>query len=532
MSSPIAALLLIDKAVRQPVYLQIANQLMMLIRQGALPAGQRLPSSREIAGLLHVHRKTVVQAYEELLVQGWLESHVGSGTFVARHLPEIRPRGLLNGPGGANGLVQVNALRADALVANALRADTMRLDPMQINPVPANPVQVAGFIFQSRSHLDREVIKPRIGHHLDDGFPDPRLAPLKELSRSYRSQLLTGNSYVRLGYGDPAGSSRLRQELSSYLNETRGLKTGPENILITRGTTMGVYLVSAAFLQSGDNVVVGESNWSGANMNFLQAGANLVIIPTDQYGIDVDSLEQYCRKQRVRLVYVTSHHHYPTTVALRADRRIQLLRLAAAYGFIIFEDDYDYDFHYLSKPLLPLASADQVGMVLYCGSFTKTVSPAFRIGYLVGPENVIRHLAQLRRIIDRQGDSMLENAMAELLQNGIIQRYLRKALRMYRQRRDVFCDLLKDRLGDYVEFQVPDGGMAVWTRFDPGTNLPDLAKRAMEQGLYIPDGLRYNPDSKLLNSTRLGFASSSPAELEHCVEIMAGLVRMKKGGKI
>lgn len=504
MSSPIAALLAIDKAIRQPVYLQIANQLMTLIRQGALPAGQRLPSSREIAGLLHVHRKTVVQAYEELLVQGWLESQVGSGTFVARHLPEIRPRGLLNGPGDANG----------------------------VRMAPANPVQVAGFAFESRSHLDREVIKPRIGHHLDDGFPDPRLAPLKELSRAYRSQLLTGNSYVRLGYGDPVGSARLRQELSSYLNETRGLKTGPGNILITRGTTMGVYLVSAAFLQPGDNVVVGESNWSGANMNFLQAGANLAIIPTDQYGIDVDSLERYCRKQRVRLVYVTSHHHYPTTVALRADRRIQLLRLASAYGFIIFEDDYDYDFHYLSKPLLPLASADQAGMVLYCGSFTKTVSPAFRIGYLVGPENVIRHLAQLRRIIDRQGDSMLENAMAELLQNGVIQRYLRKALRMYRQRRDIFCDLLKDRLGDHVEFQVPDGGMAVWTRFDPRTKLPDLAKRAMEQGLYLPDGLRYDPDSRSLNSTRLGFASSSPAELERCVEIMAGLVNRKKAGKI
>ncbi len=198
-----------------------------------------------------------------------------------------------------------------------------------------------------------------------------------------------GNPYVKLGYGDTKGSAWLRQELSVYLNETRGLKITADNILITRGTIMGLYLVSTGLLQSGDNVVVGELGWGGANMNFLQSGSNVLKVPVDEHGLVVEALEQLCKNQSVRLVYVTSHHHYPTTVALRADRRLKLLQLAEVHGFIIFEDDYDYDFHYLSKPLLPLASADRAGMVLYCGSFTKTISPAFRVGYLVGPENVI-----------------------------------------------------------------------------------------------------------------------------------------------
>jgi GntR family transcriptional regulator/MocR family aminotransferase len=200
------------------------------------------------------------------------------------------------------------------------------------------------------------------------------------------------------------------------------------------------------------------------------------------------------------------------------------LQLAEKYGFIIFEDDYDYDFHYLSKPLLPLAGSDKSGLVLYCGSFTKTISPAFRVGYLAAPENVIRHLAQLRRIVDRQGDTLLENALAELLQQGIVQKHLRKSWRLYKARRDIFCDLLKSRLGEQVNFQIPDGGMAVWTKFDSGINLPLLAKKALQQNLYFSDGLIHQTDSTPPSATRLGFASSTPEELEQAVDILAGLL--------
>jgi GntR family transcriptional regulator/MocR family aminotransferase len=486
----LSTLISIDKDNVQPVYLQIANQLMVFIKEGNLQAGHRLPSTRQMADWLLVHRKTVIQAYDELLAQGWLESRTGSGTYVAKHLPEIHPRSLLNGAAK-----------------------------------PINPAHVAGFEFDATPHLDTPIVLSKHKYHLDDGFPDSRLAPLEELARGYRSQLLTGNPYVRLGYGDTLGSLWLRQVLADYLNDTRGLKVTSDNILITRGTVMGLYLSCTAFLQPGDIAVVGELNYNGANMNFLQAGAKLLKVPVDEHGIVVEALADICRKQRVRIVYVTSHHFYPTTTALRADRRIELLRLAEQYGFIIFEDDYDYDFHYLSKPLLPLASADKAGMVLYCGSFTKSISPAFRVGYLVASENAIRHLAQLRRIIDRQGDNMLENAIAELLQNGIIQRYLRKSMRIYRQRRDVFCELLKNNLSEYLQFQVPVGGMAVWTHFDPSIDLNVLAQKALQHELFFSPGFRNDETSPVLNATRLGFASSTPEELEVCVSILRKLLR-------
>ncbi len=482
-------LLSIDKTAKLPAYLQLANQLMNLVRGGELRAGQKLLGTRQLAQFLGIHRKTVVQAYDELLAQGWLESRTGSGTYVVESLPEIKPQQLVDG-----------------------------------QKERRNPAKTAGFSFEALPHLWRPVLVSGQELHLDDGFPDPRLAPLNELTRAYRSNLLQGNRYVRLGYGDTKGSAWLRRELALYLNETRGLKITEENVLITRGTMMGLYLVATGLVKKGDNAAVGALSWSGANMNFLQAGANLLQLPVDEYGLVVDELEQYCKKLAVRLVYLTSHHHYPTTVALRADRRLKLLRLAEEYGFIVFEDDYDYDFHYLSKPLLPLASADPAGTVLYCGSFTKAISPAFRVGYLVGPENVINHLAQLRRIIDRQGDLVLENSFAELLQNGVIHRHLRKSLREYRERRDIFCELLKTYLGDYLDFQVPDGGMAVWSRFSKEINLELLAEKALKKELVFSNGKHHDSPGNALNSTRLGFASSTVEELEKCVNILRNII--------
>lgn len=486
---PFFSSLNLDKGSTKPVYAQLTGELTISIKDGILQPLTRLPSSRQLAQFLGVHRKTIIRAYDDLLAQGWLESKPGNGTFVARYLPLIQPK-------------KFNAEFKTA----------------------ADPLQVAGFNFKQAAHLEREFSKTGTTYHLDDGFPDPRLAPFYDLSRAYRTQLIMGNAYNRLGYEDPQGSAWLREELAVHFGLTRGMKVTKENILITRGTVMGLYLASTGLLSQGDRVVAGTPGWTNASANFIQAGVNLLQISVDEYGINTDELEQLCKKQTVRMVYVTSHHHYPTTVSLRAERRLHLLQLSSKYGFIIFEDDYDYDFHYLNKPLSPLASADEAGMVLYCGSFTKTISPAFRVGYLVGPANVIRHLAKLRRIIDRQGDTMLDNAIAELLQNGIIQRHLRKSVRIYRQRRDVFCNLMQSELNNYVSFHLPEGGMAVWTTFAPFINLAELARDARQKDLYFSGGnigcLPFNQ----ANAIRLGFASSNAEELARCVDILKQLL--------
>jgi GntR family transcriptional regulator / MocR family aminotransferase len=475
---PFKSLIQIDKESKTPIYQQITNQFIGLIKNGTLQTGQKIISSRELCFLLEVHRKTVVMAYDELILLGWFDAKTGSGTFVANNLPEIQPQ---------------------------------KFDKKQVD---FN--KKAGFSFENNPIIQRKALKASDKLHLDDGFPDPRLAPLNDLASAYRRSLIIGNSYIKLGYSDTKGSNWLREQLAIYLNETRGLKIKSSNILITRGTMMGFYLSTNAFVKPNDMVVMGELNWTSAFMNLQNIGAKILTIPIDKNGIVVDELEKICENHPIRMIYVTPHHDYPTTVTLKADRRIQLLKLAQKYRFIIFEDDYDYDFHYQSRPILPLASADDLGLVLYSGSFTKAISPAFRVGYLVAPEEVIEHLSYLRRIIDRQGDTILENAIAELLQEGIIQKHLKKSLKEYRIRRDFFCELLNQNLKNEIEFEIPEGGMSVWAKFNKSIDLIKTAEKSLKNGLYFSDGT-HNGN---LNATRLGFASSNLEELEKCVNIL------------
>ena len=478
----------IDTTIERAIYLQLADAILILIKEGRLRTGQKLLSSRTTANLLGINRITVSKAFEELQMQGWLEIFIGRGTFVSSHIPELTPKRLKN--------KTLNEAR-----------------------------KVAGFTLNEKEYLFNPYSVPHTNFYLDDGYPDPKLAPLKELYRSYRNQLTRSGLYDKFGsYSFPDGSQFYKEALSRYLNESRGLRTTTNNILSIRGTLMGINLVCTSLLRPGDVVVSGIPGWQRAEHNFLHAKAKHIGIPVDEHGLIVDELKKICSKTKVRMVYVTPHHHYPTTVSLRIDRRLELLQLANEYGFIIFEDDYDFDFHYTHRPLLPLASADENGMVIYCGSFSKSLSPAFRMGYLVASENVIKHLSNIRILLDRQGDHILDNAMADLLNDGTIQRYVRKALNIYEERRNHFCNILNSELKEVVNFTVPEGGMTVWTEFDNTIDLDSLAKKAYTKGLYLSNGKIHHYQSYHKNTTRLGFASSSLENLTNSVNILKELI--------
>ncbi|MEZ0608164.1 PLP-dependent aminotransferase family protein [Fibrella sp. WM1] len=483
---PFATLLQLNAAAPTPLYVQLSQQLGQLIRAGTLAAGQRLPGSRLLAAQLAINRLTVVAAYDDLLAQGWLSSQTGSGTFVADHLPDLTPQSLHN--------------------------------------QPVNPTVQPGYPLVLRPHLNVPVRNSPAGLRFDDGLPDARLAPLDELSRAYRSYSRWGNRQAHFGYADTHGHPFLREQLAQHLNETRGLQIGPANVLITRGTVMGIHLVCQALLRPGDVMVTGGITWTTASMNAQQAGASVLTVPVDEHGLDVEALADLCTRQPVRMVYITPHHHYPTTVTLRADRRLRLLQLANQYGFALFEDDYDYDFHYLGRPILPLASADRHGMVVYVGSMTKSVAPAFRVGYVVAPSALIDELARLRRIIDRQGDPALEFAIGQLFETGEMKRHFRKALRTYLARRDHLAQLLTNELPDDIAFTRPDGGLALWATFRPEIDLPLLAEQAAQQGLSLSSGIPHVPPGQLPRSVRMGFASSTETELAQAVTILKQLV--------
>jgi GntR family transcriptional regulator/MocR family aminotransferase len=477
-------LIVIDSRSDMPVYLQIANAFIHHIRLGRLRKGLRLPGSREVASLLNVNRMTVVAAYSELESQGWIEVRPRNGTFVSEALPLLSPKSYSDKTGPFT------------------FPDEPRF-PFYERHLPSRAIRLAG-------------AAPKLV--INDGFPDPRLVPMEQLLRNMRrfSRMKSHKKYLM--YGHAQGTDFLRETLAEFLSDTRGLPVTPANILITHGAQMGIFLAANLLLRPKDVVVVGQPGYTMVNRTLEQLGASLQRVPVDDEGLDVDVIEKLCPRKKIKFVYVISHHHNPTTVTLSPERRIRLLELAVQHRFAVLEDDYDYDFHYASKPIMPMASLDTTGSVIYIGTLTKTLAPAVRLGFMVAPTKFINSAVNLRRMVDMQGNSLLENGIAELYRDGTMNSHIRKAVKLYRERRDHFCQLLRSELGHEVSFKIPDGGMSVWVEFQKNTTR--IAEKAYAKGLLLRDGTEFNTEKVRYNAVRMGFASLNFREQRMAVEIL------------
>ena len=473
---PYKSLIQVDRTSTVSLHIQVCNGFMMLISNGSLLPSTMLPSSRVLADLIGIHRNTVKLAYEELISQGWADSVPRKGIFVLSKLPAI-------------------VRRRSAVVKDEVRQnESFNWTNRFTEAIPSRNLQTSVLT-------------------IDDGFPDVRLTPIDELMREYRS--ISRKSYGRnfLKYGSSKGSGQLRASIAHYLYHTRGITVSPENVLITKGSQMGIYLASRLLLDKGEHIAVGLSNYLLSDNTFLHHGAKLVRIPMDDHGMDIDYLEKVLKRKKIKAVYVIPHHHCPTTVTMSMERRLKLLDLARKYRFAIIEDDYDFDFHYENKPYLPLASIDHHQNVIYIGSVTKTVAPALRIGFMIGPPQFINAAAALRELIDKQGDTVLEEAFAVMFDNGEMERYFRKSLKVYKERRDLFCKVLRSDFSDAIKFSVPEGGLAIWAVFNKKIDLAKLCQRAIKAGLSIDDGIFYCNESFDANGIRMGFASLKEDEI-------------------
>ncbi|PQJ81318.1 MocR-like pyridoxine biosynthesis transcription factor PdxR [Polaribacter glomeratus] len=468
---------ILKRKIKSPLYLQLANQFIALIKDRKLVPETKLPGSRVLSELLQVHRKTIVACYEELHLQGWVESVAKKGTFVNANLPELQQQEFLE-------------------------------------KESKNEQNLIGFSFYKDSFLERKSFDTKDDFmSLNDGVCDVRLTPINDIARIYRRISSRKTIFKEMSYGATYGNEKLRKTLSSYLNKTRGLNTSKENILITRGSQMGIHLSAKLLLQKKDLIVVGETNYTSADSCFMQQKATLLRVKVDENGLVTKDIEELCKLQKIKAVYVTSHHHHPTTVTLSAERRIHLLNLSKKYNFAIIEDDYDYDFNYQHSPILPLASHDTNGNVIYIGSVCKTVAPVFRIGYLIAPQQFVNEAANQRRFIDRQGDALLELTFEEFIKNGDLDRHIKKVMKVYKVRKELFCTLLKQHFSDVFTFEIPKGGMAVWIKLNKNYSWKTVTKIAKKYKLEIGDWQRYDQYKLNHNCIRIGFASYNEEEI-------------------
>lgn len=486
----------LDRSGGSPLYLQIVRAISEDICRGRLLPGTRLPGSRTLAQKLGLNRNTVLAAYDELTAEGWLTSSSTKGTFVSKSFLEL----------------QVQNGRS------------------LIKP-PSTPMESVAYELKPASMLAKSSgAYPPGTLDLSSGSPDLHSISLETLSRAYR-RVLSIDYRRLLGYCQPEGHAMLREELAAMVSATRSLPATAENILITRGSQMAWTLLSHVLLGPGDVIAVEELGYRPAWEAFRQSGAKIVPIPMDDQGIRVDAVEELSSRSQLRALYLTPHHQYPTTVTLSAPRRLQLLHLAASQRFALIEDDYDHEFQYVGHPVMPMASLDHHGTVIYVSTLSKVLAPGLRIGFIVAPRQVIKILAAYRVVVDLQGDHVLESAIGHLLADGEIQRHINRVRRVYEARRNVLTDCLRSFLGSVVEFDPPTGGLALWAKVSPEVDVDHWAERSIEHGVAFHTGRRYSFDGLARPFVRLSFASLGEQQLKEAVRRMASSLPRTDNGR-
>jgi len=481
VNSVIKQLITYDKSVVQPVYVQVAQQIVNAIQRGYLSKGTKLPGTRVLSQILEVHRNTAVAIYDELASQGWIEIIANKGTFV---LP-----------------LEENTKRIKA---------TSEL----VNGAYHYP-KAAGFPFQQSFHLTSNLQQTEARYVVNDGKPDLRLHPVHQFSRWYSAAMKRKPLVQKWNRTTIVPKSLFKKHLCNYLNVTRGFHIQPHNILNTRSTEMSLYIVSQLLIKRGDLVLVGQLSHYASNTIFQEAGATIRTIPIDEEGMDIDYIRTHFLKKRIRLVYISANRHYPTTKSLSAKRRLQLIELAKAYGFAIIEDDFDYDFQFNGSAMLPLATADTNGMVIYLGKIGQSLFPSFQSGFIVAPQNLINEASNYLTLLDEQGDVIQEQMLTELIAEGEIYRLLKKNVVTYKRRRDVLCDCIKCYFKDDLKFEKPSGGLAIWLEFVKEISLIRLAKEAEILDLFLPKIILYQ--SKDTCAIRFGFGHLNENEIEEVV---------------
>ena len=463
------------------------------IVEGRLPPSSRLPSTRALAREMRVSRNVVVDAFEQLSGEGYIEGRIGSGTYVAATLPE-------------SAVAPAHSHRPLPTQRPEVRLSQHARDVLSAAPLPA-----PGHPRRQGLPYDFRYSQPAL-----EDFPHATWVELVVR----RARLMSTRT---MKYGRVRGFGPLREAIVDYLRRARGVRAGVDQVIVVSGTQQALDLVARMLLDRGDRVVVEEPCYQAARQVFLGAGARLVPTPVDAEGLDVARLP---RDPPVRLAYVTPSHQFPLGGILPLDRRVELLRWAERSGAYLLEDDYDGEFQYDARPVEALQGLDRAGRVLYVGSFSKVVFPSLRIAYLVVPEELAPAATSLKYLMDCMAPTFEQEVLAEFIAEGHFERHLRRMRVLYAARRGIVLDALRRAFGDRVDVIGAEAGLhvVVQLRGLAPDAVPDLIARAAVAGVGIYPLAPYYLDPSPRAGLVLGYASLGERDLRAGVQALAELV--------
>lgn len=489
--------IILDQNASAPLYRQLYERLRAKILAGQLETGARLPSTRVLASELGVSRNTTALAYEQLQLEGYIESRVGDGTRVARLQPEQQ--------------FQVTRNMEDQYTTDTSgpqAAVLARRGQLLVNtPYP-------GEFYTNQSSAGTSLFR--------GGQPDVTYFPHETWARLLARHARLSLQAVSL-YQNAQGYSPLREAIAAHIGITRGVHCSPEQIILTAGSQGALDLVARVLLDPGDLAWVEDPGYLGARGALLAAGARLVPVPVDQEGIDVEAGRQLCRD--ARLAIVTPSHQFPTGVTMSLSRRLALLEWGREAQAWIVEDDYDSEYRFSGRPLEALQGLDGARRVIYIGTFSKVLFPSLRLGYLVAPFELLKGFIAARRFIDVHLPLLEQMALADFIAKGHFARHLRKMRLLYLERRNALVDALTRELGDILDIAVPEAGMHLVAWLPSDMSAQRAAHLAAAHGLYILPISQFNLRLLQRDGLLLGFASASPEELRAGVKTLAIALR-------
>jgi len=465
-----------------PAYQWLYEAVRSEILDGCLRPGKRLPATRDLANQYGLARGTIVNAFEQLKSEGYVEGSVGSGTYVSRILPEELLR----------------------VVSGASAKPTMRRKRgLTISSYGRRATLFAGY-------------ENRTTRAFRCNLPALELFPA-EIWTQITSRCLRRISTRLLMGCDPLGYFPLREALSDYLSTSRGVKCVPEQVTIVSGVQEGLDLVARLFLNPGDRVCMESPGYPGAALVFQACGAKISAARLDDEGIRIRDLPT----RGVRLIYVTPAHQFPLGTTMSLARRLQLLESARKSGALIFEDDYDSEFRYSGRPIPALQGLDGNGLVLYAGSFSKVLFPSLRLGYLVIPSDLLDRFEAIKSLTSRHAPLLEQVVLTDFISAGHFGRHLRRMREVYAERLSVLLEEACLKLAGLLEISGVEAGLqtAGWLR--RGIDDESAAAAAAKRDVEVTPLSRYSLRTVARHGLHLGFAAVDTKEIRRGVRELA-----------
>ncbi len=475
--SPVIA---VDRKAGKPLHRQIYDGYRAAIVVRNLCAGQRIPSTRALASELGISRIPVLDAYAQLLAEGYFESRTGAGTFVSSSLPDQLTSIEYPSVGSAEARCGPRPLsRRSALLPNR---------------------DIAPWVYGWGAFS--------VGQLAFDYFPFQIWSSL--VARHCRNPRASS-----LSYGDPMGSKEFRETIATYLRTARAVHCDARQIMVVGGSQQALDISARVLLDPGSRVWLEEPCYELLRYSLSLADCRLVPVPVDDQGLDVAAGIK--RFRRARAAFVTPSHQFPLGATMSASRRLQLLEWAQSAGAWIIEDDYDSEYRYQNMPIASLQGLDHNGRVIYIGTFSKTLFPSLRLGYLVLPSDLVDRFAALRRAMDLFPSYLYQAVLADFINEGYFARHIRKMRQLYSERRNALVEAIRSEFGSRLEIAGGEAGLHLIVLLPKGLRDQEISARAARQNLWLwPLSTSYLGKGARQGFI-LGFGSTEPAEMPRAV---------------